>query len=554
MLKSLYIKNYALIDSLEMDFDSGFSVITGETGAGKSIILGALSLILGQRADTKAIKQGEDKCVIEGVFDVSAYDLKAFCEDAGIDYDPDSYILRREILSSGKSRAFINDTPVSLTELKDLGSQLIDIHSQHQNLMLGDSRFQMQVVDLMAGTNGLLKEYQVSFKVYNDANKALKELQALALKNKEDEDFFRYQYTTLSDAELVDGEQTELEQEQQLLNHAEDIKSALFKVYTLLSDDDKGIVSSLKDSLNTVQTLKNIYAKADDMVQRIETAYIDLRDLSSETEKYAEDVEFNPDRLTFVEERLDQIYTLQQKYKLSSISELLQLQKDLEMRLQNIDSSDQQIEELQNEVTAKYEKMLSLAEKLSEKRKHEAGSIEKQLIDRVSYLGMPNVRFSVQIVPKEHPDASGIDDLQFMFSANKNVSLQPVAEVASGGEISRVMLCLKSMIAGATALPTIIFDEIDTGVSGEIADKMGQIMKEFGQKMQVIAITHLPQIAAKGKTHYFVYKADDMFGTTTNLRKLTDDERVKELAQMLSGSQITDAAIQNAKVMLGKKQ
>lgn len=554
MLKSLYIKNYALIDSLEMDFDSGFSVITGETGAGKSIILGALSLILGQRADTKAIKQGEDKCVIEGVFDVSAYDLKAFCEDAGIDYDPDSYILRREILSSGKSRAFINDTPVSLTELKDLGSQLIDIHSQHQNLMLGDSRFQMQVVDLMAGTNGLLKEYQVSFKVYNDANKALKELQALALKNKEDEDFFRYQYTTLSDAGLVDGEQTELEQEQQLLNHAEDIKSALFKVYTLLSDDDKGIVSSLKDSLNTVQMLKNIYAKADDMVQRIETAYIDLRDLSSETEKYAEDVEFNPDRLTFVEERLDQIYTLQQKYKLTSISELLQLQKDLEMRLQNIDSSDQQIEELQNEVTAKYEKMLSLAEKLSEKRKHETGSIEKQLIDRVSYLGMPNVRFSVQIVPKEHPDASGIDDLQFMFSANKNVSLQPVAEVASGGEISRVMLCLKSMIAGATALPTIIFDEIDTGVSGEIADKMGQIMQEFGQKMQVITITHLPQIAAKGKTHYFVYKVDDMFGTTTNLRKLTDDERVKELAQMLSGSQITDAAIQNAKVMLGKKQ
>lgn len=553
MLKSLYIKNYALIDSLEIDFESGFSVITGETGAGKSIILGALGLILGQRADLKTIKQGETKCIIEGTFDVSAYDLKSFCEEAGIDYDPDAYILRREILSTGKSRAFINDTPVSLNDLKDLGSQLIDIHSQHQNLMLGDSRFQMQVVDLLAGTGSLLKEYRESFKLYKNADTALSNLKDLAARSKEDEDYLRFQFEALAEANLIEGELEELEQEQETLNHAEDIKLALYKVYTLLSDDDKGVVSSLKEGLTAARSLSGIYVHAESIVQRLETAYIDLKDLSAESERYAGDVEFSPDRASFIEERLDQIYSLQQKHRVSSVTELIAIYNDLAQKLTSIDSYDQQIEELQKELIQKQEKMLVLAEKLSKKRKSATKNIEKQLIEKVAYLGIPNVRFECEITAGNYPDASGIDDLQFMFSANKNVPLQPVAEVASGGEISRVMLCLKSMIAGATALPTIVFDEVDTGVSGEVADKMGHIMQEFGGQMQVLAITHLPQIAAKGKAHYFVYKSHEGDSTTTNLRKLTEDERIKELAQMLSGSHITDAAIENAKVMLGKK-
>ncbi len=553
MLKSLYIKNYALIDSLEMDFESGFSVITGETGAGKSIILGALSLILGQRADTKALKQGEAKCVIEGTFDVSAYDLKSFCEEAGIEYDPETYILRREILSSGKSRAFINDSPVSLTEIRDLGNFLIDIHSQHQNLMLGDTHFQLQVVDSLSATGTLLKEYKQAFKIYRQAEKALHELQDVAAQNKADEDYFRFQYEALSEAKLAEGEQEELEQEQSTLNHAEDIKSALYKVYGLLSDDDKGIVTQLKDGLNAANSLAGIYQNAESIAQRLESAYIDLRDLSSETERWAGDVDFDPERSAFIEERLDQLYTLQQKHKVSTIAELIVIYNDLGVKLSNIDSYDQQIEELQKDLQGKQEKMLTLAEKLSKQRKSAAPKIEKQLINKITYLGMPNVRFECMITPKSHPDTTGIDDLQFMFSANKNVPLQPVADVASGGEISRVMLCLKSMIAGATALPTIIFDEIDTGVSGEVADKMGQIMNEFGQQMQVIAITHLPQIAAKGKSHYFVYKADDQTQTTTNLKRLSDKERIQEIAQMLSGSKITDAAIENAKEMLGIK-
>lgn len=554
MLKSLYIKNYALIDSLEIDFESGFSVITGETGAGKSIILGALSLILGQRADLKTIKQGETKCVIEGTFDVSAYDLKSFCEEAGIDYDPDTYILRREILSTGKSRAFINDTPVSLNDLKDLGSQLIDIHSQHQNLLLGDSRFQMQVVDLLAGTgSSLLKEYREAFKLYKNADAALSNLKDLAARSKEDEDYIRFQFEALNEAKLIEGELEELEQEQETLNHAEDIKSALYKVYTLLSDDDKGVVSSLKEGLTAARGLSGIYANAESIVQRLDTAYIDLKDLSTEAERYAGDVEFNPERAAFIEERLDQIYTLQQKHRVSSVAELIVIYNDLAKKLSNIDSYDQQIEELQKELIQKQEKMLVFADKLSKKRKSATKNIEKQLIEKVAYLGIPNVRFECEITAKSYPDSSGIDDLQFLFSANKNVPLQPVAEVASGGEISRVMLCLKSMIAGATALPTIVFDEVDTGVSGEVADKMGHIMQEFGGQMQVLAITHLPQIAAKGKAHYFVYKLHGGDSTTTNLRKLTEDERIKELAQMLSGSHITDAAIENAKVMLGKK-
>lgn len=551
MLKSLYVKNYALIDSLEIDFDKGFSVITGETGAGKSIILGALSLILGQRADVKSIKAEESKCVIEGTFDVSAYDLQSFCNEHDIEYDSETYILRREILSTGKSRAFINDSPVSLTDLKLLGEQLIDIHSQHKNLLLGDNRFQLQVVDILAGTRDLLKEYQNAFKNYKTVQKQLNELVTLSEKSKEDEEYIRFQYNALVEAKLIEGEQESMEQELETLNHAEDIKTALFKMHTLLTDDDGGVLSRLKESLNTSQNLTNIFSKSESVTQRIESAYIDLKDLSPEIERMAEDVEFNPERLEFIQSRLDLIYSLQQKHKAASISELLIIFADLETKLTNIDSYDFRIEELRKEVGDKFDILKTFADKLTQQRKDAAPHIEEQLTNKVGILGMPNVRFECEITLKENWDTTGADNLNFLFSANKNVPLQPVSEVASGGEISRVMLCLKAMIAGATALPTIIFDEIDTGVSGEVADKMGQIMKDFGMEMQVIAITHLPQIASKGSAHYFVYKLDNEEYTSTNIRKLTDEERIREIAQMLSGSQITDAAIQNAKVMLG---
>lgn len=541
-----------MIDSLEMEFNPGFSVITGETGAGKSIILGALSLILGQRADTKAIKQGESKCIIEGAFDISAYNLKSFFEQAGIDYEPFFCTLRREVLSTGKSRAFINDTPVTLNDLKVLANSLIDIHSQHQNLVLGDSRFQLDVVDILSATKALLSDYQKAFKEYKQAEKALSDLENKAQKSREEEDYLRFQYSILSDAKLVEGEQEELEIEQKTLSHAEDIKTALYRLHTLLSEEDRCIINSLREGINGIRSISGLYSKAQEIEQRIETAYIDLRDLDSEIERYAEDIEFNPERMAYVDERLDQIYSLQQKYKVNDVAGLIEIFNDIDNKLKNIDSFDQQIENLRKDLQEKEESMLKLANELSKKRNQHKSKIEKQLIDKVAYLGIPGVRFQCEITRKSTPDNTGVDDLRFMFSANKNVPLQPISEVASGGEISRVMLVLKSMIAGAAALPTIIFDEIDTGVSGEIADKMGQVMQQFGQQMQVIAITHLPQIAARGTTHYFVYKAEENDNTVTRLKILDKNERIKELAQMLSGAKVTDAAIENAKVMLHK--
>ena len=552
MLKSLYIKNYALIDSLEIDFEQGFSVITGETGAGKSIILGALGLIVGQRADAKTIKMGESKCVIEGTFNISAYDLKAFFTEKEIDYD-EICILRRELMSSGKSRAFINDTPVTLADLKELGNRLIDIHSQHQNLMLGDNQFQMHVVDALAGNANLLKEYNQIYTIYKDSEKKLKNLQDAITKSRQEEEYLRFQYTALDEAALKEGEQEELEAELEMLNHAEDIKSGLYKINILLSDDERGIVAALKESLSVTHSLSKMYNRSEEMQQRLDTAYIDLKDLSSEVERMAGDIEFNPERLAFVEERLNKIYSLQKKYNIDTVAGLLALKYEINKKLENIDSFDQQLKEQQQEVADNKEKVDLLASKLSSKRKSAIKPMEETLTKKTSVLGMPNIRFECNISPKQEADITGIDNLEFLFSANKNVPLQPVSEIASGGEISRLMLCLKSMIAGATALPTIIFDEIDTGVSGEIADKMGQIMQEFGQSMQVIAITHLPQIAAKGRAHYLVYKTDDEKTTTTNLRKLSDKERLEEIARMLSGASLTDAAIQNARVMLGLK-
>lgn len=550
MLTSLYIKNYALIDKLEVDFHPGFSVITGETGAGKSIILGALSLILGQRADSKTIKAGESKCIIEGVFDVRNYNLKTFCENRDIEYDADSFILRREISSEGKSRAFINDTPATLANMKELGEKLIDIHSQHKNLLLGDNNFQLEVLDLLAGSTLLLDEFQAAFKAYKKAERALENLQTEARNNKNEEEFIRFQHDALAEALLQEGEQEELEQELSLLNHSEDIKSSLFRVYELLSNSESSVVGSLKEALQVIQALSDIYPNAREMAQRLETAYIDLKDLAPELEREAEYIEFSPERLEYIHSRLDLIYSLQQKHRVSSVADLLSLFVQLKRQLENIDSLDENISAAEKNLEARKQTMLALSEKLSKKRQQAKGNIEKILVAKMSELGMPTVRFECGITPKKFPDSSGGDNLQFMFSANKNVPLQPVSEVASGGEISRVMLCIKSLIAHVTNLPTIVFDEIDTGVSGEVADKMGRIMQEFGQNKQVLAITHLPQIASKGDCHYFVYKTHDEESTNTRIRELTEEERTRELAQMLSGSKISEAAIENAKAML----
>ena len=528
MLKSLFIRNFVLIDSLDIKFDKGFSVITGETGAGKSIILGALSLVLGQRADGKSIKNGSEKCVIEAVFDVSRYKLEEFFLTNDLEYDAEICILRRELFASGKSRAFVNDSPVPLSVVKELGSRLIDIHSQHQNLLLGDNRFQLKVIDVMAENDILLILYRKEYNRYLFLKKELKELTEKALQTKQEEDYVRFQLEQLTDAGLVAGEQEELEQELETLSHAEEIKGSLYKITQLLDGEEQGAVQLIKEALSTADGLERYYPKAKEIAERLRSAYIDMNDLASETEVLKEDIEFNPERLDWVNERLNTLY-------------------------KEIDSFDEQIESLKKQLEVSHRELLQQAAVLSEQRKIASKAIASQLVEMVVPLGMPNTRFAIDFVPKQEPESDGMDEIRFMFSANKSAELQPVAQTASGGEISRLMLCIKAMIAGFTALPAIIFDEVDTGVSGDIADKMGDIMQELGTKMQVFAITHLPQIAAKGKDHYFVYKEDTDERTVTRIRKMNKEERVKEIARMLSGASLTSASIANAKELLKAK-
>lgn len=552
MLNSLFIQNFVLIDNLDIHFDKGFSVITGETGAGKSIILGALSLVLGQRADGKSIKKGSEKCVIEATFDISKYQLEAFFLENDLEYDAQCCILRRELFASGKSRAFVNDSPVSLSILKELGTRLIDIHSQHQNLLLGDNRFQLRVVDVMAENEILLILYKKEFSRYQGLKRELKELQQKAAQTKQEEDYIRFQLEQLTDASLTSDEQEMLEQEQETLAHAEEIKSSLYKVSQLLNGEEMGTVQLIKEALSSVDNLERYYPKAKEIAERLRSAYIDLNDLASETEILKDDVEYNPERMEWVNERLNTIYSLEQKHHVSTVTELLTLQDNYQRQLDEIGSFDEQIAELTQLVAASYQELLQQAAVISAQRKASSEKIAEQLAQMVVPLGMPNIRFRIDIAPKEEPDIDGIDDICFMFSANKNSELQPVAETASGGEISRLMLCIKAMIAGFTALPSIIFDEIDTGVSGDIADKMGNIMQDLGAKMQVFAITHLPQIAAKGSAHYYVYKEDTDERTITRIKQLTEEERTNEVARMLSGASLTKASLANAKDLLRK--
>jgi len=554
MLQSIHIQNYALIESLDIDFHSGFSVITGETGAGKSIILGAIGLLVGQRADIKAIKMGANKCIVEARFNISSYQLEGFFEEHDLEYEDGECILRRELLASGKSRAFINDTPASLAQMKTLGEKLIDVHSQHQNLLLNHEDFQLSVIDILANDEEQLTAYKALYQDYKRTSRELEQLIEQAEKSRQDEDYISFQVKQLEEANLQSGEQEELEQEAETLTHAEDIKASLYKADRLMASDDTTLLSATKDCIQALQSISRVYAPAQEWIDRLESCYIELKDLANDIAASAEDVEFNPARLEFVNERLNLIYTLQQKHHVSSVDELITIAEELRTRLDAITSSDDRIQELTQRKEDLYNKVKASARVLTDVRTIAAQEIEKQMQAYLVPLGMPNVRFAVELTSRKEPDAMGMDCVNFLFSANKNGTLQPVASIASGGEIARVMLSLKAMIAGAVKLPTIIFDEIDTGVSGSIAEKMALIMQEMGQAdRQVISITHLPQIAARGAHHYKVYKEDTDTGTNSHIRPLTHEERINEIAHMLSGATLTEAALNNAKALLNNE-
>ena len=545
MLKYLHIKNFTLIDELRLQFDSGFSVITGETGAGKSIMLGALSLLLGQRADTKTIKTGRDRCVIEGHFDLSRYGMEAFFEANDIDYDAHDTILRREINSAGKSRAFINDTPVSLTLMRQLGERLVDIHSQHQNLLLHQDDFQLSVVDIIAGHQEQLDDYRQSFLQYKAVCRELERLQQEIRKNQENEDFLRFQHHELEEARLTEGEQEELENEYSMLSHAEEIKGALYEADSALSGE-QGVTTLLKTASHAIDAIKKVYPDITETAERLENSYIELKDIAADIARYTDRMDFDPARMDQVSDRLDTLYHLQQKYHVQSVSALIDIRQTLEQQLGSIDGSDLLIEEVKEKERALKATCEAKAATLRKTRQEAAKTVEKEMRKRLVPLGIPQVRFEVQITDKPLSD-DGHDRVAFLFTANSSTPLQPVAQVASGGEIARVMLSLKAMISGAVQLPTIIFDEIDTGVSGKVAEMMANIMEEMGDHdRQVISITHLPQIAAKGRHHYKVYKEETPEGTVSHTRRLTDEERIGEIAQMLSGSDVSDAAIKNA--------
>jgi DNA repair protein RecN (Recombination protein N) len=554
MLQSIHIQNYALIESLDIDFHPGFSVITGETGAGKSIILGAIGLLVGQRADIKAIKNGANKCIVEARFNIASYALESFFEEHEMEYEEGECILRRELYASGKSRAFINDTPATLTQMKELGEKLIDVHSQHQNLLLNHEDFQLSILDILANDEKELQTYQELYSDYKKVCRELAHIQEQAEKNRQDEDYIRFQVEQLEEANLQNGEQEELEQEAETLSHAEEIKASLYKADQLMASGDMTLLSATKECLQTLQGISRVYGQTQEWIERLDSCYIELKDLSQEIASASDDVEFNPTRLDFVNDRLNLIYSLQQKHRVSSVDELIRLAEEYRTKLDAITSYDETIRDLQKKKEAFYAKLLSVAATLTNLRQDAAKQIERQMQAYLIPLGMPNVRFAVELTSKKEPDSKGMDHVTFLFSANKNGVLQNVASIASGGEIARVMLSLKAMIAGAVKLPTIIFDEIDTGVSGSIAEKMALIMEEMGQAdRQVISITHLPQIAARGKNHYKVYKEDTEVGTNSHIRPLNEEERINEIANMLSGATLTEAALNNAKALLNNQ-
>ena len=550
MLKQLYIKNYALIDLLDIELYPGFSVITGETGAGKSIILGAIGLLLGQRADSKSIKAGAEKCIIEAHFDLTRYNMDAFFEENEIEQDAEDTIIRRELTAAGKSRAFINDTPVSLSMLKEFGEQLVDVHSQHQNLLLQKQDFQLNVVDIIANDQKELTAYQQTYSELQAAKHQLQTLKDDIERNRQNQDFLQFQYEELENAHLMEGEQEELEQQSETMEHAEDIKTALYEADNALYGEQTGAVSQVRTAQNALNSISQVLPKAGNLTERLEGCRIELKDIADEVSTLLENTDFDPSELDHVNDRLDRIYELEKKYHAENVSELITLRDGLKQKLSNIENSDEALAILEASCQKLSADSQKLADVLTKLRKKAGKEIEGQLRQRLVPLGMPNVRFEVSIAKREL-GKTGQDEVSFLFSANTSTPLQSVAQVASGGEIARVMLSLKAMISGAVKLPTIIFDEIDTGVSGKIAEKMADIMKEMGQtERQVISITHLPQIASKGSHHYRVSKEETAQGTISQMQELSQDERINEIAQMLSGSNVTDAAIQNAKELL----
>ena len=550
MLKQLYIKNFTLIDELDISFNPGFSVITGETGAGKSIILGAIGLLLGNRADTRQVKAGTERCIVEAHFDLHKYNLQTFFQEHDLDYDEQDCIVRREVSASGKSRAFINDSPVSLQQMKDLGERLVDIHSQHQNLLLRKEDFQLNVIDLMAGNERERNDYSTSYQSYTQARSQLQALKQQMQASHDNEDFLRFQQSELNDAQLTAGEQEELEEQSQLMSHVEEIKSALYESDNLLNADSTGIVNGLRTIINQLHSIENVFPAAEELASRTDECFIELKDISEEISNRLERVDFNPAELERINDRLDHLYSLQQKYHVSSVEELIDIKQNIDEQLSQIDNSDEQLKELQDQLIALESACQDKAKRLSATRQKAARKVEQAMKSRLVPLGIPNVRFEVSLSEKPL-STDGTDRVAFLFSANKSTALLPVSEVASGGEIARVMLSLKAMISGSVKLPTIIFDEIDTGVSGRVAEQMAAIMKEMGDAdRQVISITHLPQIAAMGATHYRVSKEERKQGTTSSMVMLSQEERISEIAQMLSGSNISEAAISNAKALL----
>lgn len=554
MLKELHIKNFALIDRLDISFDAGFSVITGETGAGKSIILGAIALLMGQRADTKAIKTGEGKCTIEAHFDLGKYGMETWFENNDIDFDPDDCIIRRELTAAGKSRGFINDTPASIHQMKSLGEMLMDVHSQHQNLLLQKEDFQLNTIDIIAQNTLQRKAYTQAFQAFHDAEKALQEMKRQIEESQRNEEFMRFQLNELTEANLKQGEQEELEQEGRSASHTEDIKAALYEADEMLSGDTNDIVGNIKNVCSRINSISSIYPKIAALAERLDSSYIEIKDIAQEISAASEDVDFDPARMEYINERLDVIYSLQRKYGMDTVEALIEERERLQGAISIIDNSDEELHLLAEKVENLRKEAKEKADTLTATRRKAGKAIEKEIHDRLSTLGMPNVQFAVEI-KTELLGNDGQDHVAFLFSANKGMALRPVSQVASGGEIARVMLSLKAMISGAIKLPTIIFDEIDTGVSGKMAEKMAEIMLQMGKAdRQVLSITHLPQIAAMGMAHYKVEKRDTKEGTTSIMRRLTDEERIQEIAQMLSGENISEAAVINAKELLNRNK
>ena len=553
MLKQLYIRNFTLIERLDMTFNGGFSVITGETGAGKSIILGAIGLLKGQRADSKLIKRGSEKCVIEAHFNLSRYGMENFFNDNDVEYDADDCIVRREITAAGKSRAFVNDTPVPLSVLKELGEQLIDVHSQHQNLLLGKQDFQMEIVDIIADDKDLLDNYRKAYGDYREKQRQLDDLQERLTSNKANADFLLFQYEELDRTNLVEGEQETLEAQANQMSHYEDIKTALYQADKAMSAEGTGVTENLRTAINALHSIEGVLPMAGELASRMDADFIDLKDIADELEGQLDKVDFDPKELDSINDRLDRIYSLQKKYHCDTVSQLIEIRDNLKKQLDGIENGDYDLQQVKNEVAKSMKLAIQKADSITKVRKTAAKKIEEEIKQRLVALGMPNIQFTINLESSEL-SADGADKVAYMFSANRNMPMQPVAQVASGGEIARLMLSLKAMVSGAVKLPTIIFDEIDTGVSGKIAEKMADIMFEMGNnERQVISITHLPQIAAKGATHYKVYKEDRGDTTVSTMKLLCGEDRVNEIAQMLSGSDITEAAISNARELLKMK-